>query len=200
MKTGGFLNFINGKYGISAPFKSVPVMKLIRAHKPKSHSELENLIFEHSGTSKCTLPECGVKSQGSIEDFGRNLYEAQRKETGEHKHTLEECIEWEYALFVRNSLKGDQMENQVADLVKRSNMAKEVRMATEKEDCEYRIDLVCKKEDGSIFAIQVKPESYKWAREGVKNANTIANRKWKDGPVYYAYYNDNGEIELPTGV
>jgi len=33
--TGGPLNELNGKMGISAPNKSVPVMKLIKAHNPK---------------------------------------------------------------------------------------------------------------------------------------------------------------------
>jgi DNA gyrase/topoisomerase IV subunit A len=43
--TGGELNILNGGgRGISAPDKSVPVMKLIKVHKPKSKEELVNLI------------------------------------------------------------------------------------------------------------------------------------------------------------
>lgn len=42
--TGGPLNELNGKMGISAPYKSVAVMKLIRYHKPKSKDELVELI------------------------------------------------------------------------------------------------------------------------------------------------------------
>jgi len=42
--TGGPLNELNGKMGISAADKSVPVMKLIRKHKPKSREELVQLI------------------------------------------------------------------------------------------------------------------------------------------------------------
>ena len=45
--TGGPLNELNGKMGISAPFKSVPVMKLIRIHKPKTRDELYELIKFH---------------------------------------------------------------------------------------------------------------------------------------------------------
>ena len=41
--TGSPLNELNGKMGISAPFKSVSVMKLIRIHKPKSKEELVQL-------------------------------------------------------------------------------------------------------------------------------------------------------------
>ena len=45
--TGGLLNLLNGKMGISAPYKSVPVIKLINTHKPKSYDELEALIEYH---------------------------------------------------------------------------------------------------------------------------------------------------------
>ena len=64
--TGGELNILNGKYGVSAPNKSVPVMALIREHKPKSHEELYRLIDEHSKRN-C---KCGIKSQGTVENFG----------------------------------------------------------------------------------------------------------------------------------
>ncbi len=61
--------------GISASHKSVPVMKLIRAHKPKSHEELVKLIDSHS-KEKCS---CGIISTGSVENFGKNLFNAQKK-------------------------------------------------------------------------------------------------------------------------
>ena len=38
--TGGALNELNGKMGISNPNTSVPVMKLIKTHQPKSRNEL----------------------------------------------------------------------------------------------------------------------------------------------------------------
>ncbi|GET45582.1 hypothetical protein [Capnocytophaga felis] len=76
--TGGELNKLNGDYGISAPNKSVPVMKLIKNHKPNSKDELYELIKFHY---EIECP-CGVKSQGTIEGFGKNLYEAQQKNGG----------------------------------------------------------------------------------------------------------------------
>ena len=54
--TGGSLNLLNGKMGISAPNKSVPVMKLIKMHKPKSKEELVELIKYHY-KNKC---DCGI--------------------------------------------------------------------------------------------------------------------------------------------
>lgn len=71
--TGGLLNLLNGKMGISAPYKSVPVIKLINTHKPKSYDELEALI-EYHHLNDCSY---GIKSQGSVYDFGKNLYDAQ---------------------------------------------------------------------------------------------------------------------------
>lgn len=104
--TGGPLNELNGKMGISAPFRSVPVMKLIRFHKPKTRDELYDLITFHC-EEMCS---CGIKSQGTIEDFGRNLYNAQDKFWGEKRFSLKECIQWEYDLFVSQSLKGNRIE------------------------------------------------------------------------------------------
>ncbi len=86
--TGGLLNTLNGKYGISSPTRSVPVMKLIRTHKPQSHKELSTLINSHVG-SECEC-ECGIKSKGTIKDFGTSLYNAQAKEWGEDRFTLDE--------------------------------------------------------------------------------------------------------------
>jgi len=112
--TGGELNILNGgKRGISAPDKSVPIMKLIKVHKPKSKEELVTLIKEHF-IKKC---ECGIVSKGTIEDFGQNLYDAQLPMWGEHKYTLQECITWEYHLFVTQSLKGDLIENKAKDIL-----------------------------------------------------------------------------------
>lgn len=111
--TGGELNKLNGDYGISASDKSVPVMKLIKVHKPKSREELARLIEGHH-KEKC---KCGIVSQGSIGDFGKNLYEAQIKEWGKYKYSLRECIEWEYNLFVVQSLKGDLVKNKVKEIL-----------------------------------------------------------------------------------
>jgi len=62
MSTGGDLNMLNGQMGISAPYQSVAVMKLIKQHSPKSKHELVELIkyhYEHT----CS---CGIVSKGSV--------------------------------------------------------------------------------------------------------------------------------------
>ena len=71
--TGGALNQLNGMYGVSAPQNSVPVMKLLRKHSPKTRQELADCI-EYHYKNNC---ECGIKSQGTVQDFGKILYECQ---------------------------------------------------------------------------------------------------------------------------
>ena len=140
--TGGLLNLLNGKMGISAPYKSVPVIKLINTHNPKSYDELEALI-EYHYLNDCP---CGIKSQGSVYDFGKNLYEAQIRYWGEHKFTLEECGQWEYDLFIINSLKGNKMEDKaINELRSKLPVEYDVDNAIGFIDEEYRVDIEIKK-------------------------------------------------------
>lgn len=54
--TGGPLNVINSKYGTSNPRRTVPVMRLITEHHPKSFAELRDLISSHV-ENKVTQPD-----------------------------------------------------------------------------------------------------------------------------------------------
>jgi hypothetical protein len=184
--TGGPLNELNGKMGISAPYKSVPVMKLIRAHSPKSKDELVDLIKWHS-ENNC---ECGIVSQGTVEQFGRNLYEAQMPYWGAYRFTLSECIQWEYDLFVLQSLKGNLVEHKAIDSL--SSKLSPTLLFKEADgylDEELRIDIVVKRNGNIVSGIQVKPLTFKMMRREVITFNAMANRKW-DKPVYYLYYDD----------
>lgn len=188
--TGGLLNLLNGKMGISAPYKSVPVIKLINKHKPKSYDELEALI-EYHYLNDCP---CGIKSQGSVYDFGKNLYDAQISYWGEHKFTLEECVQWEYDLFIINSLKGNEMEDKAINELKNKLPAEySVDNAIGFVDEEYRVDIEIKKDNETILGIQVKPSSYKYMRYEVKSFNTIRNYKYGID-VKYLYYNEDEEF------
>lgn len=189
--TGGELNRLNGKKGISAPHKSVPVMKLISEHNPKSHQELVTLIEEHVGGADC----CSVVSQGTVEDFGRNLYEAQQDFWGEERYSLEECIEWEYDLFISQSLKGDTMETKaISKLKKRLSDIDSIKFEESNEivDNEYRIDIEVKSRNTIISGIQVKPNSYSNMRSEVKFRNKSANKKY-EGDVFYVFYDYDSE-------
>lgn len=185
--TGGELNLLNGKYGISAPFKSVPVMKLIKTHRPKSKDELYELIKAHSETN-C---ECGIKSQGTIEDFGRHLYEAQHQNWGQYKYTLQQCIQWEYDLFIVQSLKGTLIENKALIELRSLLQDLEFKEAEGFVDEELRIDLIISKAGNEIAGIQVKPLTFNLMRQGVITFNRAANAKWGK-QVFYLFY-DNHE-------
>ena len=73
--TGGELN---GKMGISNPSRSVPVMKLIKMHNPKSKDALVQLIEYH----KINMCPCGIVSKGTVKEFGEWLFESQKKILG----------------------------------------------------------------------------------------------------------------------
>ena len=188
--TGGPLNELNGKMGISAPYKSVPVMKLIRVHKPKSKEELAELIKFHF-ENDC---ECGIKSKGSVEDFGKNLFNSQKAYWGENRFSLKECIQWEYDLFVVQSLKGGIVEKKA---VKKLNDLLSDYLVSEAEgylDEERRIDLIVTEKGNEICGIQVKPSTFRLIRREVITFNLEANKKW-DKPVYYLYYDEDENFE-----
>lgn len=189
--TGGELNRLNGKMGISAPDKSVPVMKLIGEHNPNSHQELVELIEEHIRGAEC----CNVVSQGTVEDFGKNLYEAQEEFWGEKKYTLEECVEWEYDLFISQSLKGNTMERKaISKLEQKLDDIGDFEFEESNEivDNEYRIDIEIKSQDTIVAGIQVKPNSYSNMRSEVKYRNKSANKKY-EGEVFYLFYDYDSE-------
>lgn len=187
--TGGELNVLNGSYGISAPHNSVPVMSLIKKHKPKSKEELYNLINYHS-IHDC---ECGIKSKGSIEDFGKKLFNAQLKKWGFHKYSLHECIQWEYDLFVVQSLKGSNIEKKAMSKLS-ENICFCVKEAEGFVDEELRVDIIVLNGEIEIAGIQVKPYTYNFMREGIKTFNKISNKKWGK-PVLYLFYDDNEEFK-----
>ncbi len=184
--TGGPLNELNGKMGISAPFKSVPVIKLIRAHNPKSKEELVELIKWHS-ENKC---ECGVMSQGSVESFGKNLYNSQITYWGKYRYSLQECIQWEYDLFVVQSLKGGFIEKKAIQELEKVLIPYKIEEAEGYLDEELRIDIVLKKGEIEVGGVQVKPLTFKKMRREVITFNTYANQKWGK-PVFYLYYDES---------
>src|SRR5690606_26196488 len=181
--TGGPLNELNGKMGISAPFQSVPVMKLIRAHNPKSKEELVELIKWHSENT-C---ECGVVSQGTVESFGKNLYDSQIKYWGEIRYSLQDCIQWEYDLFVVQSLKGGIVEKRAITELAKKALGFTFAEAEGFLDEELRIDIVIKKNGSEVSGIQVKPLTFKKMRREVITFNKDANKRWGK-PVFYLYY------------
>ncbi len=187
--TGGPLNKVNSKCGISAPNKSVSVSGLIKAHNPKSAEELERLIALHSKE----ICKCGIVSKGTIEDFGRNLYNAQKEYLGEYKYSVEECIQWEYDLFILQMLKGKTMEdNCLSELKKMLGSQYNINLTSYYVDETLRVDLEVTKNNNIIAGIQVKPSSFNQIRESIRIFNMEANKKYSK-PVLYVYYEYDSE-------
>jgi hypothetical protein len=187
--TGGPLNELNGKMGISAPQNSVSIMKLIRAHQPKSKQELVDLIKYHF---KRTC-KCGVKSRGTVFDFGKNLYHAQLKYWGEYRYSQQQCIQWEYDLFIVQSLKGNTLEKKAAAILLHRLPDLCVSEVEEFLDEELRIDLAVKNSRAILCGIQVKPVSFLAMRSEVILFNKNANEKW-GRPVFYFFYDKDGRF------
>lgn len=182
--TGGALNLLNGKMAISAPKNSVPVMNLIKVHQPKTHFELEQLISSHFHED-CV---CGIKSQGTIMDFGKNLYESQITFWGEYRYSLKKCIQWEYDLFIVQSLKGAGLENKALRTL-RSNIPNLIFEPTAGFlDDELRVDIIIRTSNRKIIGgIQVKPKSFVHMRSEVLFVQMRQNKRWKF-PVWFLYY------------
>ena len=188
--TGGLLNELNGKMRISAPQNSVPIIKLINTHQPRTAYELEKLI-EYHHTHDCP---CGIKSKGTVYDFGKNLYESQKYYFKDYLFTLEECMQWEYDLFITNSLKGNNMEKQAMEMLENGlpdeyHVRKSHRLIDEK----CNVDLEIVKDDKTLVGVQVKPVSYNYTDQEVKDINKTKNSNYKYD-VIYLYYDDEGTI------
>lgn len=194
--TGGPLNKLNGDMGISAPENSVPVSALVKEHNPKSAAELEQLIADHVGGG-C---RCGIVSKGAVEDFGRNLYEAQEEYWGEYKYSLEECIQWEYDLFVLQMLKGNSMEDMCKQaLSERLGSAYQFEDTSNYVDEELRVDLEVLHSGAPVAGIQVKPTSYEGVRRNVQVYNRAANERYSEKVLYAKYdYDTEDFLNLDT--
>lgn len=184
-RTGGELNYVNGQSGVSAPHRSVRVSDLVRYHQPRSCEELEHLISEHA----YKVCDCGVRSKGTVEDFGDNLYEAQLSVLGFYKYSRAECRRWMYDLFVTHTMRGLFMELAAVECLTLVLPDCHVELASGELDEKYRVDILVSSGD-FMCGVQVKPESYKRMRRSVKEFNLNAN-KGLGVPVFYLYYNLN---------
>lgn len=188
--TGGPLNLLNGKMGISDPSRSVPVIKLIKTHNPKSKEELVELIRSHY-ENRCV---CGIVSKGTIEIFGKNLYESQIAFWGEYRFSLKECIQWEYDLFIVQSLKGGIIEKKaIKKLFEDTPEEFKFEETYGIIDEEFRIDMVILRNSDEIGGIQVKPLTFNKMRSEVITFNLHANRRWGK-PVFYLFYDEKEEF------
>ena len=184
--TGGLLNELNEKMKISSARNSVPIMKLIKLHHPQSYGELEQLV-EYHYLEKC---KCGVRSKGTVRDFGENLYEAQLEYWGEYRYSRDECIRWEYDLFIVQSLKGEVMEDEAVFYLRGClPLECDIDRVNGYVDTVFRVDVIVKYFGEVVCGVQVKPLSYEYCTEDVKVVNDKGNAKF-GFDVLYLFYED----------
>lgn len=139
-------------------------MRLIRTHRPGTATELAGLIARHARE----ICPCGLVSKGSVHDFGQRLLEAQFRYWGEARFSLEECVQWEYDLFVIQSMKGSRMEVEAARTLTAALGPPFLVQHTDScTDCELRVDLEVLRSTSRIAGVQVKPSSFQFVRPSV---------------------------------
>lgn len=164
LPTGGALNHINEKHKCNSRHHTVPVMELVKHHRPTTPERLRELIECHyRQPSLCEVCKC--VSMGTVEQFASRLYEAQYKESDtqevtplqktktKNRHTWDECYRFHYTLFCIAPLRGLAMEQtyqkQLYTALQQHRTARSqtsakwiVREATQQEDFDCAVDLV----------------------------------------------------------
>ena len=155
LPTGGELNRLNEAKRCNVRHRTVPVMDLVRYHRPSSPEALRKCIEEHHHqASTCTL--CNCRSVGTVEQFASTLYMAQFNapaHTPKRRYTWDECYRFHYTLFCIAPLRGLAMERaaqeQIEVVLRQEHILLEstthhwcVREATRHEDFDCAVDLV----------------------------------------------------------
>lgn len=202
LPTGGELNWLNEKYKCNARRNTVPVMDLVRHHRPTSPENLRTLIEAHYTVNVCA--QCGCKSAGTVEQFASQLFEAQYNEPEQRvnrRYTWDECYTFHYTLFCVAPLRGIAMERAVHGAVGtllRHTRAWCIREATQREDFDCAVDLVIERTDAdsdhrprAVLGLQVKPDSV------LKRTSVMAQNRRKHktfgAPVLFIVYDQRGQ-------
>lgn len=201
VSTKGILNQINERYKCNSKRNTVPVMNLIRFHKPKQNAELTALIASHQVGHAHENCECGCKSNGTVETFADKLYDSYldycTKNEGVPYKNSEDALIFMKHLFVINALKGDKMENKYMnsfnDYFKEHSLNYKCITAPTLYDFKYSVDLLIEDVDGKeVGFIQVKPVSYKnFPRHHQVVQINIEKNKLLGEDVTYVYYDKN---------
>ena len=197
LPTGGELNGLNERSRCNSRRKSVPVMDLVRAHRPANPEALRRLIEQHH-RRQCT--DCRCRSMGTVEQFASNLYNAQFGESLHKRYTWDECYRFQYTLFCVAPLRGRAMEEASKaefDAAIRTcgwDATLRCRDATREEDFEFAVDLVVvvKKTGAPVLGIQTKPNSF-LHRAGVVRQNKAKQERFY-APVVFHVYDRQGKF------
>jgi len=216
LPTGGPLNGLNERAKVNSRARSVPIMRLVGAHKPQTPREVSRLIEEHvCPATPCAT--CGVVSQGTVDTFASNLFLAQFAEAGfvaQHgRFSYARCHEFTHALFCVAPIMGYSREVQsrreVWNALQQTRVddddggdggdarAWHVRDPTEEEDAGCAVDYVVGRIDDAgtvedLVGVQVKPAS---CAPGVLASNAKKQRRCAF-PTVFHIYDAQGHFDL----
>lgn len=157
IRTGGPLNDLNERCMCNAMHKTIPIMRLMRMHRPQSSDEVEGWI-EHYANSKTS--QDAMRSTGTVRDFGATLHQCQfRDHAWRMKHgllldkdlfTLDECYAFMYNLFCVAPIQGAFIEDRARQSIQagiqkqlksNQNILVHVENASEETDRTHAVDL-----------------------------------------------------------
>ena len=192
LPTGGQLNLLNERARTNSRARSVPVADLVRKHQPHTPSQLRRLIETHHRVS-C---ECGIRSQGPVEQFALNLYQVQFTDaTYQREHDplpFDACMTFMHALFCVAPLRGVNMEALSRTTLERECVLADsahvwsTREATQEEDAGCAVDYILLRDQMPFVGVQVKPDSV-LARTDVLALNLRKQKRFAH-PVHFHTY------------
>jgi len=187
------LNRLNEKYGINDHRNSVHLKCLFEHHDILSKSDLKQEIREHRDGG-CENPDCWTETTNAPLECGRQLYEAQMDEWDEYRYQKSVCKCWSFNLFVNRMLDGESKEREAIKQLREADPEFEFELADSRTDSEQAVDIEVMYGSTVFCGIQVKPSSYK-STSGLTKFQNLQKNDTYDYPVFYLFYDDDGDME-----
>jgi hypothetical protein len=184
------LNVLNMNQGVFRADRSLHVMKLVRAHRPTSERDLFKIINDHYGVY---CPLCGQLSVDTIDGYALKLFESQEAEWKEAKFTYTQCYSWTVGYFVTRSYKGWYCEQTIIAHLETLIVPLTVSESSHHTDQVMRVDAEVMNKDRIVCGLQIKPESYMYVPDYIKNDIAKAHEQYPR-PVFTILY--EGECVL----
>lgn len=178
------------RYELNQKKRTVSIMELVNAHQPKTEVELVRLLKDHVvPCSQC----CTQVFNGGLPGWAQALYAAAID--ARHPHSLQQCQEFIYDLFVRGPLRGRETEVAALALLRKCGWANiTFQESAAHIDARYAVDIIMVRHGMPVAGVQVKPTSYKGQRREVHDRDIAKNHQW-GLPVVYLYYTRTGGWE-----
>lgn len=166
-------------------------MELVNAHKPTTEQDLVHLLEIH--VAPCSSCAARVVN-GGLHHWALTLHAAAQH--ARQPHTLLQCQQFVYDLFVRGPLRGRATEMAALAVLRQyghSWPALSFQESLPDTDSRFAVDIIMFHDHQAVAGIQVKPMSYHHQTEA-HDRNVLKNKLW-GLPVVYLYYTRTGDWE-----